>query len=276
MPPILEKTTGIVLRIHPFSNTSQMVAWLTPDAGRVVTSVKGACRPRSMSLGQYDLYYTCEVLYYAHASSGVHILRECCPLALRRGLRSDWRANLCASYLCDLADRLSSDHSPPPELYPLVDAALDDLAGEPAGTPPPSASRAPRAVHALSAVLLAFELRLLPLLGLVPDLDGCPHCLETLETTGVRFSIPDGRLVCPRCAPKESPSPEAAVLLPKRLLSLLRLASRTPSYAPVLFDKLSPADTTVLRRFLGIFLHYHLDVRLDARSIAWDGIFTTL
>ena len=59
------KTHGIVLSIHPWSQTSHVVTWLTPDHGPVTTLVKGAVRPKSAFLGQYDLNYTCEIVYYA-------------------------------------------------------------------------------------------------------------------------------------------------------------------------------------------------------------------
>ena len=52
------------LSIVPWSRTSHVVVWLTP-AGKVTTVAKGAVRPKSWLLGQYDLNYTCDILYYA-------------------------------------------------------------------------------------------------------------------------------------------------------------------------------------------------------------------
>ena len=63
------KTQGIVLTVHPWSRTSHVVTWLTPDHGPVTTLVKGAVRPKSAFLGQYDLFYTCDILYYARATA---------------------------------------------------------------------------------------------------------------------------------------------------------------------------------------------------------------
>ena len=91
------KTTALALRFYPFSNTSRIVAWLTPDQGRIATMVKGSQRPRSLFLGQYDLFYTCELLYHRRERGGLHIARECSPLKWREGLRRDWRAAAAAS-----------------------------------------------------------------------------------------------------------------------------------------------------------------------------------
>lgn len=253
MGPVIEKTEGIVLRVRGFSNTSHIVTWLTPDHGRVVTAVKGACRPKSLFLGQYDLHYTCELLYYASGTQGVHSLRECSALQSRPRFRSDWRAMLSASYVTDLVDHVSEATPSSSDLYALLQSALDYLHRN----------------GASAAALLAFEARLLPLLGMTPDLNGCPHCAESVLADRARFSVPDGRLVCPACSPDAA---QAEITLTRKQLALLRLAFAGDVYAPAVFSRLDAADTALLRRFLGIFLHYHLDARLDGRAIAWDNL----
>ena len=281
LAPAIEKTEAIALRVSDFSNTSQMVAWLTPEGRRLVTSAKGALRPRSPFLGQFDVCYTCEVLYYAHggASGAVHVLHECTPLDTRAALRHRWRAALAATYATDLVGHVAESAPPTPALYSLLRAALDQLARH--GTS--------------AAALLAFETRLLAVLGLAPDLVGCPHCLDTALARGARFSVPEGRIVCPDCAsdtvasmtstteltgsppdgfaraaPRAGGSAE--ITLPQRLLAPLRLAFGADVYAPGVFARLDAADANLLRSFLGAFLHYHLDARLDGRAIAWDAL----
>ena len=85
------KTTGIVLDIRPWSRTSHVVTWLTPDRGPVVTLVKGAVRPKSAFLGQYDFFYTCELVYYIRAKGELHAIREAAPLNPREHLRGSFR-----------------------------------------------------------------------------------------------------------------------------------------------------------------------------------------
>ena len=80
---MIQKTTGIVLRVIPFSRTSHVIQWLTSSHGRMATIAKGAQRPKSLLLGQYDLFYTCEILFYPRERTGLHVLRECAPLAPR-------------------------------------------------------------------------------------------------------------------------------------------------------------------------------------------------
>jgi DNA repair protein RecO (recombination protein O) len=252
--PTIEKTEAIALRVSDFSNTSQMVAWLTSDGRRLVTSAKGALRPRSPFLGQYDLGYTCEILYYSHGGTGaVHVLHECTPLDARASLRARWRSPLSAEYALDLLGQVAATAHANPAFYALLRATLDHLVRR--GTS--------------AAALLAFETRLLSILGLAPDLEGCPHCLDTALALGARFSVPEGRVVCPMCAGEAAASAE--ITLSHRLLAPLRLAFGADAFAPTAFTRLDAADLAHLRRFLGIFLHYHLDARLDGRAIAWDA-----
>ena len=80
------KDEAIALRMHPFGNTSRIVVWLTQTHGKLATLVKGSQRDRSGFLGQYDLFYTCEILFYAREQRNLHVLKECAPLDVRAAI----------------------------------------------------------------------------------------------------------------------------------------------------------------------------------------------
>ena len=98
---------ALVLRWFPVTDTSRVVVWFTARHGRISTLIKGSQRPKSWLLGQYDLFYTCELLFYAKANEDLHMIRECAPLAPRSGLRQNWRACAAASFVADLLYRIS-------------------------------------------------------------------------------------------------------------------------------------------------------------------------
>ena len=120
------KSEAICLSISPWSMTSHVVNWLTP-AGIVPTVVKGAARPKSAFLGQYDLNYTCEIVYYARARGELHALRECSALERRDELRDDYRSLAAAGYLRLLASRLSPQGPECAAWHGLLSDALDRL-----------------------------------------------------------------------------------------------------------------------------------------------------
>ena len=155
------KSRAVCLRISPWSRTSHVVVWLTPS-GRIATVVKGAARPKSAFLGQYDLNYTCEIVYYARERAEARALKECSPLALRDELRGDWRSLAAADRLRSLAEQLSPNGPDAGDWFDLLESGLDGLAGE-------LRKDAQNRRNPL-AFMLDFELKVLNLAGLAPEM----------------------------------------------------------------------------------------------------------
>ena len=143
------KTKSICLDIRPWSRTSHVVSWLTPT-GRVATVVKGAVRAKSQFLGQYDLNYTCDIVYYARTKGELHALRECVPVEMREELRNDYRKLALAGYMRRLVAELAPMGEECRAWYGLLLSSLSSLV--------------PRVDD-----LIRFELAVLRLSGLAPD-----------------------------------------------------------------------------------------------------------
>jgi recombinational DNA repair protein (RecF pathway) len=128
---MIVKTEAIVLRWYPVSETSRVVSWLTPERGRLSTLIKGALRPKSAFLGQYDLFQTCELLYYARPHEGLMITREVAPVrtaraaCARTGGPAGWPPT-CAAWW----GRVTPPEAAQAELFHLLNECLDELAGE--------------------------------------------------------------------------------------------------------------------------------------------------
>jgi len=255
MKTTIEKTQAVVLRVSPFSRTSHVVTWLTPEFGNLATVVKGACRPKSSFLGQYDLYYTCELLFYARERNGLHIARECSPLNMRTALRTNWRASACASYLCDLVSRVSvRGHQH--EIYDLTVGALDSLCAD----------------GASSQFLFWAELKLLECLGLSPQLNKCPACDRRLDNiASTDFSHDRGGVLCRNCAQHQG---RTVTRVQPDVLAMLRNWQRAASPRAATSTKCKPEQLAAFREILGIFLPYHLDMPTmpRSRSLALDTI----
>ena len=259
---------AIVLQIRPWSQTSHMVTWLTQDHGKIVTAVKGACRPKSAFLGQYDLFYTCDLLFYRREHDGIHAIRECTPVALRTPLRQRWRHAAAAAYLADLTARVSVGQQEAGPLFELLTRTLDRLAS-PLDTD-------------LHSLLLWYEMSLLRLLGLSPDLTTCPQC-HTPDRLWLRFSLPSGRFLCPHLA-KSQPG-ESTLALHRDVLNLFLSLRQNDASAPLngpLPDAFASKKNAGyanlllgLSRFLGMFITFHLDVPSAVRRVTWEMLDTT-
>lgn len=247
---------GIVLRIHPWSNSSHFVTWLTPGRGRVTTRIKGACRPKSPFLGQYDLCYTCDVVYYARETGGVHAAREVTPLDVREALRGDWRAFATAGYFTELARHVSVPMQEAHAHYALLRDDLDGLCRA-----PPS-----------EAGILLHELRLLQLLGVMPRLAVCDDC-RPAPGQAVRYSISAGRCLCRHTPP--AAATDVVLAVPPGVLHGLRGLAATPPGAPPRMPQEAGENSANdfslgIRRFLGIFMRHHLELSLGPRRTLFD------
>ena len=258
------KTQAIVLRMMPFSETSRVVLWLTRDHGKIATIIKGAHRRRSPFVGQVDLFYTCELLVYLRLFRGLHIVKECSPLKPRTPLRSRWRATACASYFAELIARISPLYAPHPELFRLLDMALDYFADQ----------------SALELGLFWFELKLMKVMGLSPQLKECLLCHHPLKVgpaLGAReaavFSCMHGGVLCKTCAP--SAGAEALPIAPD-ILGMLRFWQSSRSWRSAQSAACTPRQTRELERILGLFMQYHLEIGNPARAMALSILRTRI
>ena len=259
------KTNAIVLQIRQWSKTSHMVTWLTEDYGRVTTAVKGACRPKSAFLGQYDLFYSCEILFYRKCSNGVHAIRECYPLEFREELRSNWRGAAAAGYITNMTARVTAGQDTK-GIYDDLLHALDTLCE--------------CETRSIESLIFWFELRLLRHHGISPQFGTCAECHPT-EQEWLRFSIPAGRFICSHLHETHSNTP--SVSLHKDVVTFLRRFAKCDKfiarhYTPILASK-NKNEKKInlilgLSRFLGIFIVYHLDLPASVRRTTFEILNT--
>jgi len=225
------KSEAICLDIRPWSQTSHIVTWLTPD-GKLLTVVKGAVRAKSAFLGQYDLNYTCEILYYARAKGELHALRDCFPLEMREELRKDYRRLSLAGYFRHLVSELSPSGPDCRAWYDLLSCGLSSLGIQPLATNS----------QQLIAGLVRFEIKILELIGLSPDFSGYDRDREwsAFSIESGSFGPTEGRTVrMSRAVSAYLDNPQAEVA-----------------------DERIPLDAA---RLIGVFYQFHLDCSSEVR-----------
>ncbi len=247
---MIEKVEAICIKISPFSRTSHIVSWLTNKHGLMQTVIKGAQRPKSWFIGQYDLFQTCEVLFYIRSYNNLHIIKECSPLITRAAFRSDWRSAALASYFCDLIYRSSFGNTHMPEYYQLLSTTLNSLI-----------DNGPD-----SSIMTWYELNFLQTNGLAPTLNNCVSCGKIIvNQPSYAFAVHQGGIICSNCsasnnAPATTVSPD--------IIALLKSWQRTTSPAAARNIKPNRKQTLAFRSLLGIFISYHLDINPVSRRAA--------
>lgn len=240
---MIAKTHAIPLRWWPVTNTSRIVTWLTRDFGRISTLIKGDQRPRSGFLGQYDILYRCELLFYTREREELHIARECTPLDVRSGIRGNWRTMLAGSYAASLCLHVAPTRGACPEIFLLLETFLRHLDRD--GLPPGG--------------LEWFELSLLHQLGLSPRLDHCALCGRQLDSMGDapwRFSPQSGGALDPACGRTE---PAHAVQIHPQTLALLSHCQEALTLRHLTMPETNDGIVQEMHILLRDFLAYHTD-----------------
>jgi DNA repair protein RecO (recombination protein O) len=120
-------TEAILLRRIPFSESSHVFVWLSPQHGKVRTAARGVRGKDGRRRGAPDLFYHAEIQFVPGRKSDLHALREWRLLVAWESLRGDYARLLTASYFAELCDLLSEPDHPAPGLFDLLRRALGHL-----------------------------------------------------------------------------------------------------------------------------------------------------
>ena len=175
---------GIVLRVTEYKEHDALLTLLTGKHGKITIKARGLRRKNS------PLVAPCQLLAYGEFTlfeyRGQYTINEAQSLELFTPLRKDLVKLSLGTYFAQVAEVLSQEDSPSPELLSLVLNSLFAL------------SRLNLPDNQIKA---AFELRAACLSGYTPDLFGC-HICGSQEPD--RFDLSAGQLECLNCRSRES------------------------------------------------------------------------
>lgn len=210
---------AICLRAYDYSETSQVLHFLTREGGAVRALGKGTKRPKSKSGGLVDMFSEGELIYSTGRGESLATLIEYAETDSHAALRKDLRRLNAALYMLEVVAATVSEGDVHVEVFDLLHNALTRL----------GQSDAP-----VQAVLAYFQWRLLGHLGLLADLRTCQGCQTPLigkaaaAKEQVFFSSTAGGLICSRCrmTAKEALAVDAAALQGIAALTASRTATR--------------------------------------------------
>ena len=175
---------GIVLRVTDYNDRDALLTVLSRRHGKLTIKARGLRRRNS------PLVAPCQLLAYGEFTlfeyRGNYTINEASSLELFSGLRRDLTKLSLGTYFAQVAELISQEDLPNPELQSLLLNCLYAL------------SRLDLPERQVKAV---FELRGACLAGYTPDLFGC-HVCGCQEPD--RFDISAGMLECSKCRSLES------------------------------------------------------------------------
>ena len=176
---------GIVLRVTDYNDKDALLTVLSRSHGKLTVKARGLRRKNS------PLIAPCQLLAYGEFTlfeyRGQYTINEASSIELFQGLRRDLTKLSLGTYFAQVAELVSQEDLPNPELQSLVLNCLFAL------------TKLNLPEMQIKAV---FELRCACLAGYTPDLFGCHVCGSQNPD---RFDLSAGQLECAGCRSLESP-----------------------------------------------------------------------
>ena len=194
------ETAGIVLKTMDFKERDSILTFLTHDAGKKAGILHGGKSVRSGNAAKVELFVINHFEYSEKPSAEMVRIRKCELLESFPALRKNYAKFLHASYFSEL---LLQCEIPVVESQEYFDLLKDTLA---------QLSTAKTGIE----IKFNFELQLLNLLGIQPNLETCVQCEGELwqkqsgRNLSPKFKVPYqldaglGGIRCPKCCSSNS------------------------------------------------------------------------
>lgn len=149
-----------------------------------------------------------------------------------------------SSYVLELSDKLLEEGAANPKYFQLMLDFFEVME---------------KRESDVNTLILAFEMKVLQIFGVAPQLDGCVVCDKTVA--GYRFGIAQGGLLCENCMKNITEKPNDSLIyeLSFDIVEILKYFLDNPLQS---FQKLALAEEkqTIVKSLLREYLAYHLDL----------------
>jgi len=173
------KTPALVLRVTDYKDHDALLTLLSPNHGKLTVKARGLRRKNSPLVAPCQLLSFGEFTLFEYR--GQYTVNEAWSIELFQNLRRDLTKLSLGTYFAQVAELISQEDLPNPELLSLLLNCLHGL------------SKLDLPERKVKAV---FELRVACLAGYTPDLFGCHTCGRQDPD---RFDLSEGQLECHSC-----------------------------------------------------------------------------
>ena len=244
MPPLRTyRAEALILRSVPLGEADLLVTMFSRQAGKVRAVAKGARRSTAKLVGHLEPLTVTRLAL--SRGRNLDVINQAETLENFTPLKTNLNAVGKGLQVAELVDGFGSEANPNEPLYQLALSTLAAICQAPNNELP----------------LLHFQLHLLAVSGLMPELQNCVECRREIEPDRHRFSSDGGGVFCPDCTPGQA----GLRPLSLRALKVLRLLAR--SHATELPSlTLDPTLTQELRAILTGTVQYWLDKEIRTNA----------
>jgi DNA repair protein RecO (recombination protein O) len=176
---MLTKVEGIVIRSMEYGEGNKIINLYTRELGKISVMVLGARKSKSRFAGASQLFAYGEYLLFG--SGNMPTLNQADLFNAHSFIQNDLFRMSYSSYIIEMLYKLTEDRDPNPFVFELLKQTLDHISEG----------------KDVEIVTRIFEIKMLALAGVRPELDHCVLCEGTDQP--YRFSVKEGGLLCVRC-----------------------------------------------------------------------------
>ena len=225
----LVTTEAIVLRSYNLAEADRIVVCLTRGAGLVRAVARGARRMKSRFGAALEPFSFINLVFYEKENRELVIISQADILKSNFDLASQPEAAQVLAYIAELVGDFAPPHEANDKLYRMVKASVEALA---------------TSSDTSNQVMRYFEVWLLRLAGLFPELETCAECDNRFRDDESIYVDADARTRCHSCGGRFGTVLSAATR--RAVITTRKLGPR--QFAEVA-DKLSAKDQTQFAEF---------------------------
>lgn len=193
----LHQSDSIILKTYPLGEADRIVAFFTRDHGKMRGVANGARRMKNRFGASLEPLAHSRVHFFQRENRELVHIRSADLLESPLKLFQDYDRAVCAARLIDLVDRFLPEHEPQDAVFRLVRMTV----------------RALEQGCSIEFAACYFEVWMLRLAGVFPDLFVCSVCSRKLDLSDERFLAPGlQRVICDACDHQSSTSILAEVV----------------------------------------------------------------
>jgi len=220
----LVTTEAIVLRTYNLAEADRIVVCLTRGAGLVRAVARGARRMKSRFGAALEPFSFISLVFYEKENRELVTISQAEILKSNFDLASEPDAAQVLAYIAELVGDFAPPHEANDKLYRMVKASVEALASS---------------SDISNQVMRYFEVWLLRLAGLFPELETCAECNNHFHDDELIYLDADARTRCHRCGGRFG-----TVLSPATRRTVIATKKLGPREFADVADKLSAQDQT--------------------------------
>lgn len=181
------KTKGIIIAENNMNDYDKMLTMLTPGMGKISCAAKGARRTKSLLLG--GTQFLCFADYVLYKSGDIYTINSCESIEIFYNIRTDLDKLKYAVHITKIITEVTQENQ---NSYKILQLFLNTL------------YVISEKNMNLDLVLAIFKLKLLSIIGFMPNIRCCSNCKTVEEIDS--FSFKQNGFLCKTCAKLDTSS----------------------------------------------------------------------